>query len=521
MTVEGVTRTATGMLRGVEESGVWAFRGVPYARVIPGPGGRWREPEAPGSWAGTRVATSWGPIAPQTAPVPGFSLPGDPTASDEDCLNLNVWTPALDDRRRPVLVWLHGGGFTTGTGASALFAGRHLASKGVVVVTINYRLGALGLLAHPDLVGAENSGWGNWSLHDQIAALRWVNQNIAGFGGDPGNVTLFGESAGAMSVACLLTAPNASGLFHRAVVQSGPPATASPQWAMRRAQRLAHHVGVPADALASLRNVPAERLVEATQRLAVEAPADGGLPLPLLPVVDGGLLERPPGDVIVEGAAPSVPLLLGTTRDECALFTTADEGDAAVDDARVATRLARLMGPAAADVVDVYREARLARREPVTGRDLWTAVTTDYVFRLPLLALASAYAKYQTKTYAYLFTWQSPFLGGMFGSCHGLEIPFVFGSVEDPAVQPFTGAGPEATALSEQMQDAWVAFARHGDPSCDALGPWAAYDSVARPTMVFGPDGGVEDDPRRAERLIWDETGTAVSMGHHHEWLEQ
>ncbi len=510
-----MTRTTAGVLQGQLEGGIWVFRGVSYAHVA-GAGGRWRAAEPPTPWTGTRVAATWGPIAPQTPPVPGFSFPHDPTTSDEDCLNLNVWTPQIDDGRRPVLVWLHGGGFTTGTGSSALFAGDRLASKGVVVVTINYRLGALGLLAHPDLV-SDDGGWGNWSLRDQILALEWVRENIAGFGGDPDNVTLFGESAGAMSISNLLAASDASGLFHRAVLQSGPPATASPRWATRRAERLAGHLGVDVGAMATLRDVAVERLVEATQRLAVEAPSEGGLPLALLPVVDGVLLDRPPGELIVDGAAASVPILLGTTRDECALFTTADHGDPSVDDARVAHRLSEFVGPAAADVVDAYRSARLARGEPVTGRDLWTAVTTDYVFRLPLQALAAAHAKYQSKTYSYLFTWESPFLNGMFGSCHGIEIPFVFGTVHDAGVQVFTGGGPGAEALSEQMQEAWIAFARDGDPSCDAMGSWPAYDPVRRPTMVLGPDGGVEDDPRRSERLIWEETRTAPSVGHHHD----
>jgi para-nitrobenzyl esterase len=511
-----VTRTTAGVLQGQAEAGVWVFRGVAYAQVE-GAEGRWRPAQPISPWTGTRVASSWGPIAPQTPPVPGFSFPHDPTESDEDCLNLNIWTPGLDDGRRPVLVWLHGGGFTTGTGSSALFAGDRLAAKGAVVVTINYRLGALGLLAHADLESEDDPGWGNWSLRDQIAALRWVRENIGGFGGDPGNVTLFGESAGAMSISNLLSAPDAFGLFHRAVIQSGPPATASPRWATRRAERLAGHLGIPIDAMATLRDVPVERLVEATQRLAVEAPADGGLPLALLPVVDGVLLERPPGELIAEGAAAAVPILLGTTRDECALFTTADHGDPDVDETRVAHRLAGLVGSAGADVVDAYRMARIARGEPVTGRDLWTAVTTDYVFRLPLMALAAAHAKYQPKTYSYIFTWESPFLSGMFGSCHGLEIPFVFGTVGDTGVQVFTGAGPQAEALSEKMQDAWIAFARDGDPSCDAVGSWPAYDPVRRPTMILGPEGGVEDDPRRSERVIWEETGTAPMVGHHHD----
>jgi para-nitrobenzyl esterase len=515
-TLEGVTRTTAGVIQGQRESGVWVFRGVPYAQVR-GPEGRWRPARPATTWTGTRPASSWGPISPQTPPVPGFSFPHDPTAWDEDCLNLNIWTPGLDDGRRPVMVWLHGGGFTTGTGSSALFAGGRLASRGVVVVTINYRLGALGLLFHPDIGAGDDGGAGNWSLHDQMAALDWVNQNIGAFGGDPDNVTLFGESAGAMSISDLLTASEASGLFHRAVIQSGPPATASLRWAIRRAERLAELLDVPVGALATLRDVPAESLVRATQRLALEAPDEGGLPLPLLPVVDGILLEQSPGDLIVEGVAASVPILVGATRDECALFTTADHGDPDVDEARVGQRLARFVGSAGHEIVHAYRQARLARGEPVSGRDLWTAVTTDYVFRLPLQALAAAQAKYQPKTYAYLFTWESPFLGGMFGSCHGLEIPFVFGTVEDVAVQAFTGSGPGAAMLSEQMQQAWVAFARDGDPSCDAVGPWAAFDPVRRPTMVFGPGGGLDEDPRRAERLVWEETGVTPMVGHHHE----
>ena len=514
--MEGVTRTAAGVLQGREEAGVWVFRGVPYARVA-GPDGRWRAAQPVAPWAGSRDASLWGPIAPQTPPVPGFSLAHDPTQSDEDCLNLNVWTPGLDDRRRPVMVWLHGGGFTTGAGSSGLFDGARLAAKGAVVVTVNYRLGALGLLAHPGLGPDHDSGSGNWSLRDQVDALRWVQENIAAFGGDAANVTLFGESAGAMSIADLLAAPSASGLFHRAVLQSGPPATASPQWAKRRAERLASHLDVGVDAMASLRHMPAQRLVEATQRVAAEAPTEGGLPLALLPVVDGVMLERPPGDQIMAGAAAPVPLLLGTTRDECALFTTADHGVADVDDVRIVHRLEALVGPAGGDIVDAYRRARRQRGEAVSGRDLWSAVTTDYVFRLPLQALATAHAKYQEQTFSYLFTWESPFLNGMFGSCHGLDIPFVFGTVHDASVQAFTGGGPLADELSEKMQHAWLAFARDGDPSCDAVGSWPTYDPVRRPTMIFGPEGGVEDDPRRPERLIWDQTGVAPVVGHHHD----
>ena len=514
--MEGVVRTPAGLVRGVDEGGVWVFRGLPYGH-IPERTGRFRAPSAPVPWADVREAFSWGPIAPQTPPVPGFSLPGDPTRSEEDCLNLNVWTPGADDERRPVMVWLHGGGFTTGNGSSALFEGRHLAARGVVVVTVNYRLGALGFLGHPALVDAadgDGGGWGNWGLHDQLAALRWVRDSIAEFGGDPGNVTLFGESAGAMSISALLSAPAGRGLFHRAVLQSGPPATGSAAWAMDRAERLARHLGLSRLDRGSMEAVAPGRWVDATRRLAAELPDDGGLPLPLLPVVDGGLLDRVPGDALADGRWPPVPLLVGTTRDECALFTLADLTDPP-DEARIVGRMGRLFGRDAAEIVfETYREARTGRGEPVTGRDLWTAITTDYVFRVPSLTLAAAHG---AATYAYLFTRESPFLGGSFGSCHGLDIPFVFGTVQSAAVQVFTGSDPAATALSEQMQMAWVAFAQTGNPSCDAVGEWAAYDSARLPTYVFGPGGGLQDDPRSTERRVWGDAGIANRAGHHHE----
>jgi para-nitrobenzyl esterase len=446
--------------------------------------------------------------------VPGFSLPEDPTASDEDCLNLNVWTQGLDGER-PVLVWLHGGGFTTGTGASALFSGRHLAGRGLVVVTINYRLGALGLLAHPEL-SSDGDGWGNWFLHDQIAALRWVADNIAAFGGDPGSVTLAGESAGAMSICALLGAPRAAGLFHRAVVQSGPPVSATAHWAQRRAEDLARRLDVAAGDMGGLRNVSAARLVTATQSLATE-PAQGGLPLALLPVVDGGILDEPPGDVIAAGRVPAVPLLIGTTRDEAALFTVGESAPGALSEERVVRRVARAVGGAAAEVVDAYRAARHARGEAVTPHDLWTAVTTDYVFRIPSLTMASAHGAYQPKTFAYLFAWESPFMDGRFGSCHGLDIPFVFGTVVDPRIAAFAGGTAAALALSEQMQAAWVAFAVSGDPACEPVGAWSTYDAARRPTMVFSRQTTLEEDPRQPERLVWEQAGHPVGIGHHHE----
>ncbi len=523
--MEGVVGVTGGLVRGAEEGALWVFRGVPYAGSTAA-SGRWRRAPAPAPWRGVREASTWGPIAPQSPPVPGLSIPGDPEDSDEDCLSLNIWTPGLDDRRRPVLVWIHGGGFTTGSGASIVYDGRRLAGRGdAVVVTLNYRLGALGFLAHPQIQPEDEPGCGNWGLHDQVAALGWVNEHIADFGGDPGNVTVFGESAGAMSIASLLASAVCGRLFHKAVLQSGPPATGSIDWARRRAERIWQLAATDAsrspdrDALVG---VGAQELVRATQQLASEVPREGGLPLPLLPVVDGDLISRPPSQAVADGSAESVALLIGTTRDEAALFFFTDPSATDMDMSRVVRRVQKAApGEAAEGLVDAYRRAREARGEPTSPRDLLTAITTDYVFRLPSLALATASQKHQRSTFTYMFTWESPFLDGIFGSSHGLEIPFVFGTVEHEVVGMFSGSGPRASALSEKMQEAWLAFARRGDPSCEAVGDWPSYDPLRRPTMLLGGDRvTAEDDPRGLERLAWDEVGIEIDAGHHHELRE-
>jgi para-nitrobenzyl esterase len=526
--VNGVVRVRSGLLRGVFEGGTWSFRGIPYADD-PSGSRRWRRPEPPASWAGTLDVVSWGPIAPQSPPVPGLSIPDDPRETSEACLSLNVWTPAIDDSQRPVLVWIHGGGFTSGTGASVIYRGDRLSSReDVVVVTLNYRIGALGFLAHPSLAGDDESGTGNWGLWDQVAALGWVRDNIAAFGGDPANVTVFGESAGAMSISALLASEACGRLFHKAVIQSGPPVTASAAWAAGRAERFAalawesegrdgtvtsRHFGREA-----LTELSAAVLVQATEELAKDVPREEGILLPLLPVVDGGLIDRTPADAIADGAAAEVPILIGTTRDEAALFVLTDPTARALDLEGVVRRVSKVTGePAARLLVDAYRDERFKRGEPVGALDILTAITGDYVFRIPSLVLAAAAHKHQGSTFVYMFTWESPFLGGVFGSSHGLEVPFVFGTVEEGSVAPFTGSGPDASMLSRAMQRAWASFARNADPSCDELGYWPSFDPLRRPTMVLGPHGGLQEDPRGGERIAWDDAGVELAGGHHHD----
>jgi para-nitrobenzyl esterase len=517
---DGVVEIRGGRVRGVERGGVWSFSGVPFAGPTAG-AGRWRPPTAPVPWTGIRDCDRFGPIAPQAQGMMEQALGGTPEPTSEDCLNLNVWTPGLDGSRRPVMVWIHGGSFMTGSGSGGLYRGGLLAREGdVVVVTVNYRLGLLGFLSHPAfdepgqtwLDGRPWTGTGNWGLADQVAAVAWVHEHIADFGGDPGNVTLFGESAGGMSVATLLTVPAAAGLFHRAIVESGPPYTCSAEVAADRAERLAAHLGV-ACTREALEAVPADRLVAGAGEFA-EASGGGDAGLLMTPVVDGGLVPSVPLDAVAAGASSGVPLLIGTTRDESAFFTLGNPTLASLDADGLRRWVGRVTRDAAsADaVIDTVRSVRAERGESTGPRELWSAIATEFVFRVGTVRYADAYARAADPgvgTYVYLFTWESPMFDGILGSCHALEIPFVFGTVRNPAVQGFAGGGDDALALSAAMRRAWTSFARTGVPSSEPPGSdtvgWEAWDPGRRPTTVLGPwphaDGLVHrvDAPRVVE----------------------
>jgi para-nitrobenzyl esterase len=436
-------------------------------------------------------------------------MPGPPLDTDEDCLTLNVWAPATTAPPRPVLVWIHGGGFLTGAGSLPIYNGRFLAGGGdVVVVTINYRLGALGFLAHPDLRDPESGAAGNWGLLDQIAALRWVRANIEALGGDPDNVTVFGESAGAMSVGTLMGTPAAAGLFGRAIMQSGSPAALPMEAAAATAESLLRAAGCDTVDAERARALPLGPLLEAQQDLMARRGVANGLPLQ--PAVDGAVLERHPGEAIADGLSAGVATIAGTNRDEWEMFAMADPGAAKLDDAHLRRRLAAVLsagngslGADADEVVRAYTAARSARGEPVTPRDIWVAVQTDLVFRLPAVRVAETQARVGAPTWAYLFTWRSPAFGGALRSCHALEIPFVWGTLVYPGISTFTGQGPEAGALSARMQEAWLSFARTGEPADPVIGAWPRYDDERRSTVVLGPGGTVEDAPLDEERRAW------------------
>lgn len=513
MDATGVVDTRYARIRGREEDGVRRFLGIRYA-ASPAGELRLRPPVPPERAAGVVEAGEFGPGAPQAGLVPGSGIPGDPDTWDEDCLFLNVWTPAAAPARRPVMVFVHGGGFVTGSGASLLYRGEHLARRGVVVVTLNYRLGALGFLGHPDLAG--EAGCANWGLRDQVAALRWVQDNIAAFGGDPANVTVFGESAGAISVCSLIGAPAAAGLFRRAIVQSGPAVAISLEAAATVAELLLAELGIAGGGPAALRSVPLADLLAAQAR--VGSRFDGGAGLAFQPVVDGGLLPRHPADAVAAGASTGTDLLVGTNRDEFKFFAMTAPELVLLDEDGLAARVRRGLRSAglertisAEEAIGAYRAARTARGASTTPFELFAAMASDWLFRVPSIRLVEAHVAAGGRAHCYLFDWETPFAGGFLGACHALELPFVFGTLVDPAIGAFVGDGPEARALADAVQAAWVAYAGAGDPSTPpageaggaALGPWPEYEPAGRSTMMIGPRPGPVAAPLEEERRFW------------------
>lgn len=492
---------AQGRLAGLGQEGTLRFAGIPYAKPPVGTL-RWRLPEAAEPWAGVRDATRFGPIAPQ-APTQIETLMGSTLGEQsEDCLNLNVYTPGCDNFRRPVMVWLHGGAFVIGAGSQGIYNAKHLAARGVVIVTINYRLGALGFLNLCDATDGKLPGGGAEGLADQILALQWVKANIASFGGDPANITLFGESAGAMSVSALLASPSATGLFHKAIAQSGAAHIGyEREKSARVARALLEELAIaPHDAQRML-DVPQAAIVKA--QIAVLADSRDGKDsrrlggLPFQPTIDGALLPVEPIAGIRAGSAKDIPVLTGTTRDEWKLFTGANPALRLMSGKSFAERVKRFTGEDnASEMLAAYGTGSAFER--------FNAMMTDKNFMVPATRMLEAQSQF-APVYAYRFDWASKLLGGIMGSCHALELGFVFGTYGEKLASAFFGKGPAADALSQAMQESWVRFATTGNPATNTTGNWLQYTQASRATMIFG-DGTphLAHAPNEARRKSWD-----------------
>jgi para-nitrobenzyl esterase len=490
-----VVRVQQGELSGTTDRGALAFLGIPYA-AAPFGDGRLRPPRPAPPWDGVRDATAFGPTSPKVDyPPPYRPLFPEVDIPGEDCLNLNVWTPATTGAL-PVLVWVHGGAFMNGSGSVGEYNGAAFARDGVVCVTINYRLGAEGFLFTADTdERAANPG-----LLDQVAALEWVRDNIAAFGGDPGRVTLAGESAGAMSVTTLLSMPAAAGLFQQAIAQSGAAAhTMGPDDGRRVAGFLAEALGVE-PTRAAVAGVDPARLAQAAAQLAQEvqtAPDPqkwGALAMtatPFMPTVDGTVVPRPPLAAIAAGQGSDVALLIGSDQDEFRLFLVADGSIDRIDEAA-------LIGAAAAyglsgEAVDTYRR----NRPGSSPGDLLAAIVTDWSFRVPALRVAEARAGRGAPTWVYRFDHRSPAFDGALGACHAVEIPFVFDTLAEPGTRARLGDDPPR-AVADTTHAVWVGFVSRGDPG------WAPYTPDSRVTGVIEEKVRAVDDPAGEERLLWD-----------------
>lgn len=501
--MDGVVHTHKGAVRGTVIEGVYSFKGVPFAAPPVG-GNRFRPAQPAEAWNGVRDAVAFGakPLQMNAPPEIAAMVP-DPSVVGDDCLNLNIWSPSLGDARLPVMVWIPGGMFEVASGAS--YDGSRFARDGVVCVTINYRVGAEGFLYLGE-------GTANLGLLDQIAALNWVRDNIAAFGGDPSNVTIFGESAGAMSIGCLLAMPRAKGLFRRAIVQSGAAHTVmSTATAQKIARAFAEKLGVNAavDAIAA---VPAQQILTAQVELkneimATPDPARWGgevvaTMMPFHPVVDGNVIPAPPIDCIAAGASTEVDVIAGSNTDDWKLFVVAN-GLLGIGDEVVSGPVSvhgfksiAAYGLQPTKALATYRAA-CSGQSPA---DVLASIETAWWCRMPAIRLAEARFSSRAPTFVYEFAWPSPAAGGLIGACHALEIPFVFDTLDRGAQQmmgPLLGDAPPQT-LADAMHKAWVAFARSGDPG------WPKYEKRRRATMQFDETSRVIDDPRAWERKLWE-----------------
>jgi len=502
-----VVDTASGKLRGTTHNGIHAFKGIPYGESTAGKN-RFMAPVKPAPWTGVRDAFKFGHWSPQNMGYVGVLAPQADDKVEgygEDCLCLNVWTPGTTGKR-PVMFWCHGGGFNQESGSWPWAYGESLSRRGdVVVVTINHRLNVFGAFHLGDIGGEKYAASGNAGMLDLVAGLQWVHDNIAQFGGDAGNVMIFGESGGGGKVSRLLAMPSAKGLLHRAAIQSGAGLRGmTRENANEVATVMLNVLGITPNRVDELQSVPVSRLLAAMAEVQKRQTAAGRTAASFSPVVDGKILPTHPFDPVATTVSETIPILVGCNTHEQA-FMVLGRDDAAynLDEAGLRQRVVTLVSEAkATQVIDTYKKLNPNKNLS----EIYFLLVTDRGMRTSSIRLAERKFRQGTApVYMYLFAWRSPAMGGKMGSPHTVEIPFVFDNTDIPKVM--TTGSPAEKELAAKTSEAWIQFARSGNPNHKGLPNWPAYSTKDRATMIFDNTCKVVNDPGPEERKLWARLG--------------
>jgi para-nitrobenzyl esterase len=502
-----IARTTHGKVRGFVHKGMLVFRGIPYGAPTSG-ARRFMAPAKPAPWTGVRSALAWGFASPQIPPEHwdkdevAFVYEWNPGAQGEDCLRLNVWTPGLDNQKRAVMVWLHGGGFATGSGNEMnVYDGENLARHDVVVVSLNHRVGAVGFLDLSSIGGEEFAASGNMGLLDIVAALEWVRDNVASFGGDPANVTIFGQSGGGGKVTALMAMPRARGLFHKAIVESGSMRRMlTPDFSAKLAEAVLKEAGVGKARLEALQDTPFDRLVTAAEIAARKVYPAGDYSRPIdfgrycelnawAPTVDGTILPEHPFWTSAPAASAGVPLIVGSTLTEFGIGF----GYPGFEGTTLRELRRRILKGHGREhgrrILEAFRRGH-PDASPAKLSAIWFSSGARHA-AVQQAALKAAQGG--APAYLYWFAWDSPILDGRLHSFHCCDMPFVFDNTD--RCDHMTGGGPGARALASRISSAWVQFARTGNPNHGGLPSWPAFDVGPRSTMIFDDTCAVRSDP--------------------------